>query len=139
MGITVTGDAKDAWRKANFSIGVLTDPAQEATVWGDAADPDADGQHNLMEFVADTNPNSAASKLQLWVEFLAGSPARCRLHVTPGVAGRTYTVLGSASVTGLYSPLTSPTVQTNGAERLITDTLPAGTNLRFYRLKISLP
>ena len=59
--ITVTGAAIDTWRNQNFSASSLSDPAQEATVWGDLADPDQDGVNNLLEYALHSNPNSRES------------------------------------------------------------------------------
>jgi len=49
-----------AWRLALFSDFDVADPAKEATVWGDRADPDHDGLANLAEYALDTNPNDPA-------------------------------------------------------------------------------
>jgi hypothetical protein len=45
-----------AWRASYFIAADLQDPAKEATVWGDLADPDNDGRLNLMEFALGLNP-----------------------------------------------------------------------------------
>lgn len=50
------GNNLEVWRARYFSAGDLQDPAKEATVWGDLADPDNDGRHNLMEFALGLNP-----------------------------------------------------------------------------------
>jgi alkaline phosphatase D len=49
---------KAEWRTANFSPADLTNPAKEATVWGDAADPDGDALNNGAEYAAQTAPLS---------------------------------------------------------------------------------
>jgi hypothetical protein len=54
--ITVVGDALDNWRGQYFSQSDLGDPAKEASVWGDKADPDQDGRDNLLEFALGLNP-----------------------------------------------------------------------------------
>ncbi|MEX1049764.1 MAG: hypothetical protein WED15_09560 [Akkermansiaceae bacterium] len=48
------------WRSASFSAMDLADPAKEATVWGDGADPDGDGLCNAAEYAAQTPPQSGA-------------------------------------------------------------------------------
>ncbi|HXG49157.1 MAG TPA: Ig-like domain-containing protein, partial [Methylomirabilota bacterium] len=49
-GIAVTGSSLAGWRTRAFGEGVVNDPDAEATIWGDAADPDEDGRQNLLEF-----------------------------------------------------------------------------------------
>ena len=49
---------KTEWRTAAFSPADLGDPSKEATVWGDAADPDGDGLINSAEYAAQTSPVS---------------------------------------------------------------------------------
>lgn len=49
---------KAEWRTASFTPADLADPAKEATVWGDAADPDGDGLINGAEYAAQTPPLS---------------------------------------------------------------------------------
>jgi VCBS repeat-containing protein len=50
--------AKQNWRTTYFSPDVLSNPALEATVWGDNADADGDGVTNLREYLFGTNPLS---------------------------------------------------------------------------------
>jgi uncharacterized protein YkwD len=45
------------WRIANFSQDDLNDPAKEASVWGDLADPEKDGLGNLLEYALNGDPN----------------------------------------------------------------------------------
>lgn len=47
---------KPEWRTASFPPADLADPAKEATVWGDNADPDGDGLSNGAEYAAQTPP-----------------------------------------------------------------------------------
>jgi hypothetical protein len=55
--IQVAGSNRlEAWRAGYFTAADLQDPAKEATVWGDLADPDNDGRLNLMEFTLGLNP-----------------------------------------------------------------------------------
>ena len=56
--VTVSGDAVEEWRHANFSAADLGDPAKEATLWGNSANPDEDLWSNAFEFFFGTDPNS---------------------------------------------------------------------------------
>lgn len=56
VAITVQGDIQDTWRTQFFTTSDLTNPAKEATVWGASADPDQDGQDNLMEYALGLDP-----------------------------------------------------------------------------------
>ena len=56
--VTVSGDAVEEWRDANFSAADLEDPAKEATLWGNSANPDEDLWSNDFEFFFGTDPNS---------------------------------------------------------------------------------
>ena len=54
------------WRREFFPVAVLGDPAQEASTWGDAADPDQDGAVNLLEYaLGGTSPGNAESRPHL--------------------------------------------------------------------------
>ncbi len=50
------GRPYDAWRRTWFGDAVVNDLTKEATQWGDVADPDGDGQSNIEEAYAGTNP-----------------------------------------------------------------------------------
>ena len=54
--VTVVATSLDSWRSITFSQTDLADPSKEATVWGDAADPDKDGRDNLLEFALGLDP-----------------------------------------------------------------------------------
>ncbi|MCX8156808.1 MAG: Ig-like domain-containing protein [Verrucomicrobiae bacterium] len=130
----ISQDPKDAWRRQFFAPADLANPAKEATVWGDQADPDGDGRNNLQEYVAGTVPTNGASKLEFIIERQAGGT---RLRVTPRADGRMYTVLASSRPQGPYTPLVNPLVQINGNQLLITDRA-GGAGPRFYRLQLML-
>ena len=71
----------DAWERTNFgSIG-----AHDAD-----NDPDIDGQDNLFEFVADTQPTNAASRLTLEIDDTPSTPLF--QLVFPGSPNRRYTI-----------------------------------------------
>jgi|GEM_PF-1040216 len=48
-----------AWQHHHFTPETLADPELEAALWGPAADPDADGRANLLEYAAATDPLTA--------------------------------------------------------------------------------
>lgn len=58
MEIKATATVKpvDFWRIGNFTSIDLDNPGLEASVWGDTANPDTDGQNNLLEYATGTAP-----------------------------------------------------------------------------------
>ena len=44
----------------HFSAEELGNPAHEATLWGEGADPDSDGRLNLLEFAQGTDPRATS-------------------------------------------------------------------------------
>ena len=96
------------------------------------ADPDGDGQNNLLEYLAGTDPTSAASAFTL---SLAGKT----VSFAPVTTGRTYSVEFATNLTTkIFTPLTGGTTVDNGTTRSITDNSPTNS-ARYYRVKISLP
>ena len=61
VSVVVNGSAQDNWLTSFFRYSDLSDPTKQATVWGDTADPDADGQNNLFEFAVGLNPTNRES------------------------------------------------------------------------------
>jgi hypothetical protein len=127
-----------AWRTLYFSPADLADPSKEATLWGDEADPDGDGQNNFFEFTAGLLPTDGNSRFDFRVEPVPGQPAHRRLVFSPRFAERSYTVEFTSQV-GLvpFVPLTNGVVSDNGLERTVTD-VNAGASNRFYRVSIVL-
>ena len=56
MTVIVTGTIYDEWLSQSFNTSELSNPANEPTLWGELADPDKDGQSNLLEFAVGSNP-----------------------------------------------------------------------------------
>ena len=61
--VTVKRTGLMAWRYNHFSAADIANPALESSVWGDNADPDADGIPNLLEYALALNPWQADSGL----------------------------------------------------------------------------
>jgi hypothetical protein len=57
ISLSIQGDAYDVWRNLNFSEADLRTATAEQRVWGDQADPDADGRGNLLEYALGSDPN----------------------------------------------------------------------------------
>ena len=97
--VTIADDPYDAWRRLRFTTAQLADPA----ISGDDADPDGDGQSNILEFGLDLNPwVSDPSPLRLAVEHDDGN-LNCYLGFD-----RNFDALGDVflieSATNLLSP-----------------------------------
>lgn len=126
---TYAGDGiDDAWQVQYFGIG----NANAAPT----ADPDGDGQNNLFEYLAGTDPTSAASVMTLAIA-KTGSNQRT-VSFAPVTAGRTYTVEFATSLTTKnFTPLSGTPVD-NAGTRSFTDN-NATDAARYYRVKITLP
>jgi hypothetical protein len=102
-----------------------------------AADPDADGQDNQTEYLAGTDPNDAASFLQL--RFGPDpAPGAKSLLFTPFLPDRTYTLEWSATLAAPWTVLPdAPTPAAMPGEGEFTDT-PAEPRT-YYRVRITVP
>ena len=121
------------WRFINFGTAANTGTA------ADNADPDGDGANNASEYAAGTDPNGSGSVFKIISIALAANGGGNDVTVSfPSVAGRTYRVESSASLT---SPSWSPVADNlpgTGAPIHVTDTAVIG-ELRFYRAVAILP
>ncbi|MBC8010510.1 MAG: hypothetical protein H7067_10485 [Burkholderiales bacterium] len=121
----------DDWQVQYFGVG---NPAAAPLL-----DPDGDGQNNLFEFTAGIVPTNPASVFTLRIEAVVGQPSQRNLVFSPRLAGRTYTVRSTLSLTpATWAALTSSTTQDSGAQRTVTDTA-ATEALKFYRVEIVRP
>jgi len=119
----------DAWQVQFFGVG--------SGSAAPSADPDADGQNNLFEYLAGTTPTNNASLFALSLG-VAGAGQRAVVF-NPVVAGRTYSVEFRTNIaTGSFAGVTGATTSDNGATRTVTD-VNATNATRFYRVRISLP
>jgi subtilisin family serine protease len=115
----------DWWELQYFGHLTGTDPG---------ADPDHDGESNLAEFLAGTDPTNPFSVLELMVQPLEGGGA-LRLE-WPSVAGHSYRLLRSASLVGNFNTLVQTNILATPPLNVLTDTPPAGLENVFYQLEL---
>jgi formylglycine-generating enzyme required for sulfatase activity len=121
--VSTAGDGiPDSWKIANgFSVS-----ANIASL-----DSDGDGMTNLQEYLAGTDPKSAASALAI---ASSGVPAAQQFRVTwASVAGKLYRVRTSSDLTN-WTTLTTVLPATDGAQTVTMDT--GGTTQLFVRVEI---
>ena len=136
-----------AWRNAQFTSAELTDPALEATLWGDQADPDGDGLANLLEYALGLSArNSNASPLQLAHDPAAdGGPALTLGYTRPkraADAGLVYRVTWSDTLeSGSWSAagVVGEVVSVDATTETVTATKTADGARRFLRLEVTAP
>ncbi len=137
------------WRAKHFAAADLADPAKEATLWGDSADPDGDGGKNFAEFVFATSPLDPATHPALATNIFTDPGTtqhylrlQCRLR--EGLATNiTTTAQGSSDLsawnpgpTQLYSaPQGDGTLLTEWQDDISLESTPTGR--RFLRLQLT--
>jgi hypothetical protein len=100
------------------------------------ADPDADDQNNLYEFLAKVDPTDSASFFSACLERNPVDPSRRDIVLIPVFPDRIYTLLASPDlVPANFIPVIDPTATNNGNQRTITDA--AAVNRRFYKIQIT--
>lgn len=119
----------DDWQVANFGEG--------STDAGPTADPDGDGQTNLLEYLAGTKPTLGSSVFTVRIQLVSRQPDRKTIIFGPVVAGRTYRVLASGDLKALSWTDISGALTGTGGEIMFTDI--ASDMRRFYRVQISNP
>ncbi|HUL51172.1 MAG TPA: lamin tail domain-containing protein, partial [Candidatus Nitrosotalea sp.] len=116
------------WKSQYFTPAELTDPA----ISGDLADPDADGENNLHEYIAGTNPRDPASRLELQVIFTPTAPP-LRLRFS-AVAGKTYTLqFREEAADTLWQKLADIQSSSTNRDVEVPDYASPGST-RFYRV-----
>ena len=125
--LTIADRPVDAWRFEKFGL-----QANDALIAGDDADPDGDGQTNLREYLAGTEPRDAVSR---FAAVLARNGAGQFVVRFFARKGRGYTVLARASFSsGAWQPLA--TVLPPAVNQIIEIPDPAanGSAQRFYQV-----
>ncbi|MCI0536185.1 MAG: hypothetical protein L0Z50_13245 [Verrucomicrobiales bacterium] len=101
-----------------------------------AADPDQDGQDNLHEYLAGTEPTEASSRFSFRVEKIGTQPGSIKLSFSPRLEDRSYQIQVSTNlVSDAFAPLAGSSAQSDDAVLEVNATDLA----RFYRVRISLP
>ncbi len=100
--------------------------------------PNADGLSDWDEYLSGTEPTNPASALK--VQVVGGTNAAGALSLRwPVVAGRTYEVLGSPTLTAdPWSSVAGPWIATFG-QTVMEWTLPPSTNSSFFRINLVCP
>ena len=117
----------DSWENTyGFDPGNPSDAAQDA---------DSDGQSNLSEFLSATDPRNAVSRFGITSVVPVGSDG-VRLSFL-AQAGKAYAIQFRDSLTtGSWQELIGVPAESSARVYTFTDSLPAGTRMRFYRLVI---
>ena len=126
------GDAiDDAWQVQYFGL--------NHTQAGPLADPDADGQNNLLEYTAGVIPIDPNSRFLSGFTEVPGQPGQWSITFSPRLADRTYSIKTSTSLANdSWLSLVGGIIIDNGNERTVTDPNPT-QDRKFYRVDITKP
>lgn len=119
----------DTWRFGNFGTYDNT---------GDAADGndfDKDGESNVEEFTAGTNPKSGNDVFRMATNAKSGNTFTT---TCPGKSGRTYTLMRNTGLSGSWTRLGSQGPLANDGTVTLSDT-SAPPDKSFYRIEVALP
>ena len=131
FGLWAADGIPDAWQALYFT-------GQEESGVA-SADPDADGQDNLAEYLAGTDPRDAASLLYLRFGPDPGAPGAKQFVFGPYLPDRTYTLEWSASLAAPWTALPDvPVAGSQPGEGEFT-VVPGAGERRFFRLRIAVP
>ncbi len=130
------------WRSQHFTAADLADPAKEATLWGNLADPDRDGFPNLLEYALSGIPTASASHPAIAAS-LSTNHLRAVFRIREGTGGITITPQVSSDLIVWSAETTTidgPTSQSDGtALTTVQDNIAidaSSTGRRFFRLRI---
>lgn len=132
--LTLTGTAIETWRQANF--GTTAETASSTN----SADPNGDGESNLLEFASGQNP-AANSRL---ITNLVDTGAALEFTYTRSLAamagGMSYSVQWSSGMGSWDSSgVTEQILSTAGDIQTIKASLADGSVRRFVRLRVTQP
>ena len=129
FSVTVSGSAVDAWRFANFST------TSNSGDTADNADPDGDGQVNIDEYTAGTNPKSASDVFRVTSVTMSSGAFSA---VVPVKAARVYLLQKRLSlVSGPWVTVATTGIVSVDGVQILTDTA-ASTSSGFYRILVEL-
>lgn len=123
------------WQALHFGETALADPAQQAGLWGAAADPDGDGLSNALEYATDSHPLDAGSVRRSISGHQAG---RVTLRFYRARAELDYVVEGSSNLQEWTTVVVNPASVGEWIE--ISDTVEltgSPDDRRFLRLRIA--
>ena len=128
----------DSWRSDRFDQVDLMDPAKEASVWGDSANPDGDTLTNLIEYFMGFDPlvNDGDDAIEASVDENGLSLSYRKSKVTPEAVGQ---VEWSTNLLDWFSSdITEVVVEDLGEVEVIEATVPinAGESEKFMRLRV---
>ena len=125
--LTIADKPYDDWRFAKFGA-----DANDPAIAGDTADPDGDGQDNLREFIAGTEPRDSASVLRATALPGLGGEVLIRFTAMPD---RGYTVQFKDDLSApQWQKLTDVAPAATVRELEIADPGASAQPLRFYRV-----
>jgi len=105
---------------------------------GPGADPDDDGQNNLLEYTAGTDPTDARSHFVLTISNVAGKPNQKQISFGPTFSDRNYSVQYQSRCGTTFETLLDYSSSEIAPGRSVID-LSAPAAARFYRIQISRP
>ncbi|MFN0125723.1 MAG: chitobiase/beta-hexosaminidase C-terminal domain-containing protein [Verrucomicrobiales bacterium] len=123
------------WRAEHFTAGDLADPAKEATLWGNLANPDGDDAANLLEYALAASPMAAAS-----VPRIVTGNGHAVFFIREGTTGITVTPEMSGDMQS-WQPLTPLSTVSQG-DNTVAVTVPLALSAnprRFLRVRVTAP
>ncbi|MBC8038993.1 MAG: hypothetical protein H7Y06_00455, partial [Opitutaceae bacterium] len=128
-----------AWCADYFTSTELNNPALESTVWGNLADPDADGVSNLLEYALGGDPLVTSGTDIPVCALNSDTPPKLTLTFLRARADLTYLVQASSDLAIWTDLATNPGAVSPTVPVTVTDTPPPDAAKRFVRLRITGP